>query len=360
MKALVLYEKKDGATDLRDIPRPDVGEGDVLIKVKAAGICAADIDFYRAKATEMLRPPVILGHEFCGVVEGVGSDDVPWKVGDRVVSENTGYVCGNCFACLTGKYLLCPERKGIGYSMDGGFAEYVRIPSQIVHRMPDCLHLLPDKVSFREGAVLEPAANAYKTVVQEGGLKAGETIVVVGPGPIGLFSVQMAVISGASRIFLVARSHRVDRIELGKKLGVDTIVLSDKQDVGEAIMSATNGEGVDVVVDTVGSDEVMTHAMNMVRPEGCIVRIAWNNIPATIGLDQLSNRSATIQGHYGYDYISWRNTIRLAEKGRINFEPMISRIFTLDQWREAFQMVENKSVLKAVFEMDTRDAKSGN
>ena len=350
MKALVLYEKKDGSTELREVPRPEIGPGDVLIKVKAAAICGADIEFYRAKQIAPLRPPVTLGHEFCGVVEEVGPQVTAWKAGDRVVSENTGYVCGTCFACQAGQYLLCPERLGLGYSMDGGFAEYVRIPEQILQRMPDCLHRLPDLLSFQEGAILEPSANSYKTVIQEGGLMAGETIAIFGPGPIGIFCVQLAKIAGASQIILIGRSSSRMRLDLAKCFGADEIVVADQQDVRAAIHSATEGEGVDLAIDAAGAEDVIAHAMQVIRPLGRIVRIAWSNASQTINLDPLSNRAGTIQGHFGYDSVSWRNVLRLAEKGMLQYKPMISKVFSLDQWQEAFEMVEEKKVLKAVFE----------
>ena len=351
MKALVLYEKKDGATELRDIPRPSMKDGGLLLRVKGAGICAADIDFFHAKNTAPLRPPVILGHEFCGVVEEVGSGVKKWKPGDRVVSENTGYVCGQCFSCLTGKYLLCPERLGLGYSMNGGFAEYVYIPEQILQRMPDCLHRLPDSLSFEEGGIIEPSANAYKAVVQEGKIIAGESIAIYGPGPIGLFCVQIAKVAGASRIILLGREHSKERLECGKHLGADFIIHPDTQNVVEEVLKETGGEGVDVVIDTAGAEGVISNALKMIRPEGRIVRVSWNNRNYSILLDQLSNCSGALLGHYGYDYISWRNTLRLAERGMIQYRPIISKIFSLDKWREAFAVVEEKSVIKAVFSL---------
>lgn len=350
MKALVLYEKKDGATELRDIVRPEPGAGDVVIKVKAAAICGADIEFYRAKQIAPLRPPVVLGHEFCGVIEEVGPHVNEWKPGDRVVSENTGYVCGKCFACLTGNYLICQERLGLGYSMDGGFAEYVRIPEQILRRMPDCLHRLPESLSFQEGALLEPSANSYKTLIQEGRIMAGETVAIFGPGPIGIFCVQLAKISGASQIILVGRSSSAARLDQGKGFGADVIIQADHVDVQASIREITDREGVDLVVDAAGAEEVLTHAMQIIRPAGRIVRIAWGNAVQNIDLDPLSSKAGILRGHFGYDYISWRNVLRLAEKGMIRYKAMISKVFALEQWQEAFEMVEKKQVIKALFE----------
>lgn len=351
MKALLLFEKKDGSTELRDVPRPEAEPGDVIIKVKAAAICGADIEFYRAKLTSILEPPVILGHEFCGVVDEVGKNVTDWKPGDRVVSENTGYVCGKCVSCLSGRYLLCPERKGIGYSMNGGFAEYVRIPEQILQRMPDCLHSLPDSVSFHEGAIIEPSANAYKAVNQEAELLAGDTVAIFGPGPIGLFSLQMSKIGGASSVALFGIYGDDKRLEKGESLGANVIAFADKDDPKEIIHSKISPEGVDIVIDAAGGEKVVADIAEIIRPGGRIVRIAWGNRPQIIDLDPLVRKAVLFRGHFGYDYISWRNVLRLAEKGMIKYGPMISKVFNLDQWKQAFQMVEKKEVIKAIFEL---------
>ena len=147
--------------------------------------------------------PVVLGHEFSGVIAKKGKNVKKWQVGDRVVSDNTGYVCGECFACATGKYLMCPERKGIGYGMDGGFTDYVKINGDLLERNPKSLFRIPDNVSFEEAAILDPICNAYKAVVQESSIMPGEDIVIFGVGPLGLFSVQIAKIMGCANIIAV-------------------------------------------------------------------------------------------------------------------------------------------------------------
>lgn len=351
MKAVLLYDKKDGATELRDVPKPKAGPGDVVVKVKAAAVCGADIEFFRAKLTSILEPPVILGHEFSGVVDEIGEKVTDWKRGDRVVSDNTGYVCGKCFSCLTGRYLLCMQRKGIGYSMNGGFSEYVLIPEQILQRMPDCLHLLPDIVSFQGGAIMEPSVNAFKAVIQEAGLMAGDTVAIFGPGPIGLFSLQWAKIGGASSVVLFGVKGDEKRLEKGKSLGADVISFSDRENPRDVVFSTVSKDGVDVVVDAAGAERVIVDIAEVIRPGGRIVRVAWGNKPQTINLDPLVKKVVRFSGHFGYDYLSWRNVLRLAARGMIDYSPMISRVFSLDQWKEAFQSVEEKKVIKVVFEI---------
>jgi len=349
MQALVLYEKRSGAAELREVPRPKVGPGDVLVRVKAAAVCGADIEFFRAEQVGNLRPPVVLGHEFCGVVEETGERVTDWRPGDRAVSDNTGFVCGRCYACSTGSPLLCPERLGLGYSMDGGFAELVLIPEAALTRAPRSLMRLPDSLPFRAGAVLEPAANAYRAVIQEGRLMPGEAVAVFGPGPMGLFSTQMAALAGAAEIFLFGTPRSAPRLELGKCLGASRVADIEQQDP-EAVVRAVFPEGADLVVDAAGAPTVMPLALKLVRPKGRIVRIAWGNAPQCLDLDPLLPKGATIVGHFGYDFVSWRNVLRLAERGRIQYEPLITASLPLERWREAFNMVESRRAVKVVFE----------
>ena len=139
MKAVVKYGYGAGETELRDVPIPEIGDDDLLIEVKAAGVCGSDIAFDNGQHAAILNPPVILGHEFSGVVAKVGKNVTRWKIGQRVVSDNTGEVCGECYACNTSDFLSCPERKGIGYGMDGGFTNYVKILGKTLARVPTSL-----------------------------------------------------------------------------------------------------------------------------------------------------------------------------------------------------------------------------
>ena len=136
---------------------PDVGPGDVLIEIRAAGICGSDIGFYDGVHEEVCRPPVVLGHEFAGVISRVGPGVKGWEPGDRVVSDNTGYICGTCHACSTANYLLCPEHRGLGYGMDGGFTRFVKINGSLLSRIPNTLFRIPKDIPFEHAAILDPA-----------------------------------------------------------------------------------------------------------------------------------------------------------------------------------------------------------
>lgn len=348
MKALVFYEFKEGCVEVRDVPTPEVGPDDVLLRVKAAAVCGSDVERIHCHS-ESTKPPVIIGHEFCGVVEKTGRNVSRWKPGDRAVSENTGHVCGECYACSVGRFLNCPERALMGGKVDGGFAEFVRIPGDVLKIYPKTLHRLPDNISFEEGAILEPSANAYYAVIQEGGLQLGEYAVIFGPGAIGLFAVAWARLAGAAKIVLIGGSR--ERLEFGRELGAHHVINYRELNGGtvvEAVEAALGRNRADLVVDCAGGKNVLADAIAMARPGAKIVKLGWAG-SETVNLNPAMRKGVEIIGHLGYDAVSWERVIRLAEAKMLDYTRFISATFPLDRWREAFQGMEDRKYIKAVF-----------
>lgn len=176
MKAVVKYGQEDGKVEMREVPVPAIGTGDVLLEVKAAGICGSDIEMWRHHFTYRVNTPVIQGHEFCGVIAALGEKVRGFKVGDRVISETSAYVCGTCRYCRTGHYNMCPSRLGYGYGTDGAFTNYVKVRQEI-------LHWMPERLSFEEAALTEPACVAYNAVIGRSRVNPGDIVAVIGPGP---------------------------------------------------------------------------------------------------------------------------------------------------------------------------------
>jgi 2-desacetyl-2-hydroxyethyl bacteriochlorophyllide A dehydrogenase len=348
MLALVKYGFGKGETEIREVGVPEVGGEDILIEVKAAGICGSDIAYDNGEHPEHLRPPVILGHEFAGIVASVGEDVTDWKVGDRIVSDNTGYVCGKCYACSTADYLSCPERLGLGYSMDGGFTQYVKISGDLLRKNPNCVFRIPDSISFEEAAILDPFCNAYKAVVQESNLLPGGDIAVFGVGPLGLCSVQMARIAGAARIIVVARSSSKGRLQTALDLGATHIILGDKEDVEDRIREITKGEYVDLVVDCAGANEVIKSSVDILRKGGEIIKVGFDSNAYNLSLDSIVNKGINIKGHFGYDYTSWRNCIKLIEAGKLDIASMITHELPLTKWKEGFELMRSKKAIKVI------------
>lgn len=338
MKAVVLTAP--AKLEWLDVPKPQIGPDDILLEVKAAGICGGDLHFYTGARGAPHGYPLIIGHEFAGVIAEKGERvDSYWKLGDRVVSENTGHACGRCPACAQGDFVNCPEREILGCSYDGGFTSYVKIPGEVLKLFPNTLFKLPDNIAFPEATVLEPAANAYKAVIQESGLHAGETVVVFGPGPLGLMSVQMAKIAGAGTIILVGmKCNRGVRQELGMRYGATHWLESDSgEDVAGQIREIAGPNGVAVVIDAVGHPSVLTPALQCVRNEGMIVRVGLNNQPVNCSIDALTEKAVTLRGHMGYNTESWRNCISLAEKGILDLSSIITSQIPMEEFEMGFQ-----------------------
>ncbi len=348
MKAVVKYGFGKYETELRDVPVPEIGDDDVLLEVKATGVCGSDIAFDDGGHENLLNPPVILGHEFSGVVAKVGKNVTEWKVGERAVSDNTGKVCGKCYACSTADYLSCPDRLGLGYGMDGGFAQYVRIPGDTLKVFPNSLMRIPEEMSFEEAAILDPCCNAYMAVVQESKFMPGDYGAVFGVGALGQFSIQAMRIAGASKIIAIGLSGDRERFELAKQNGATDIVVADEMNVQEKVAKLTNGEGVALVVDCAGVAVVLRQAIDIVRTAGEIVKIGYDERPVGFSLDPIIDKAVSIKGHFGYTWLSWRNVMNLAVSGRIDMKSMISHRMKLSQFREAFDLVRSKKAIKII------------
>lgn len=347
MKALVMYGKEAGMLELREVPKPEIGSDDILVKVKAAGICGSDIGFWQGRNADLLNPPVILGHEFSGIVAEKGGNVRGWEIGERVVSDNTGYVCGRCEFCLTGRYVSCEKRKGLGYGMDGGFAEYVKISGDILHQFSGCLMRLSENISFEEGSIIEPSCNAYRAIMQDAHFLPGESVTIFGPGPVGLFCVQLAKIGGASRIIVVGVKGDEQRLKIAKELGANATIIAENT-VSEEILQSNHGEYVDIVMDTAGPPIVLKHALDVIKRGGQIVKVGWSPIPFNMSLDLLVNKAVTLKGHWGYDYISWQKVLRLVEEDKLKYKPLISDVFPMSRWKEGFDKMKNKEAIKVV------------
>ena len=353
MKAFVAVER--GVYELRDMPMPKVGERDVLIRLKAAAICGSDVHIYDGDMDPLCGYPIIMGHENAGVIAEVGPKAPGnWKVGDRVTSENTVSVCGECYSCMTGEYVACETREGFGIAADGVLAEYVVVPGDILAFAPQCLMRIPDNIDFGAATLMEPAANAYKTVFQEGGLIAGEMVLVGGAGTFGDYVAHMASIGGAAKIaMLVRKSTTPQKRELARKMGVTDFVESDDPAAAkEELLRLTNGFGFDLAVETSGAPAVLNTCIEGVHTHGRVVRVAIGNQPYNYGLDALTLRSVRLLGHLGYNAVSWHNVMNLAAAGKLDLSTVVTHEFPLSRADEAFKLVSAHQAAKVVIRID--------
>lgn len=357
MKALAKYGEplEFGTYHFIDIPEPECGDDDIIMEVKAAAICGADMKHFRVD-NGSTKFGSVRGHEFAGVIHQIGKNVKDWKVGQRIVSDNTGHVCGKCPACMAGDFLLCSEHVnlGLGYGYSGGFTKYCRIPGEILKIHPQAIWEIPENIDFEEAAVLDPICNGYKTMAQESNLLPGENVVVFGTGPLGLCCVQMARIMGASHIVVVGLEEDVNvRFPVAMELGATEVVNGSREDVVARCQEICGGrDGIGLVVDCAGATISLQQGIKMLRNNGQLIRVGMGFKPLNYDINDISMRSLDIKGHQAYNSISWKNAIELLKTGKVQVKPMITHRLGLSQWEEGFEAMASKEAIKVIFHYD--------
>lgn len=332
MKAAVLFDYGDLRVTEKPVPTPDVGE--VLVKVDSIAICGSDPAII-ARGWQN-HPPLgefIPGHEFAGVVAATADDVTELEVGDHVAIEpHKG--CGRCENCLRGLYTTCmnygkPEKghRHYGFCSNGGYAEYA-----VCH--VNTLHKLPGSISLEEGALLTTAGTVMYGYERIGWMRPGETVVVTGPGAVGLISAHIAKILGAGRVILTGT--REERLAIGKQMGADITLNVHEVDIREKVMELTNGIGADMVVECTGQPGPAAEALEIVRKNG---RISYNGIyhqAVTLQLNKIVQWNLLITGPKAEGMWNLERAIPLMADGRMNLKPLITHRFSLDEINQAF------------------------
>ena len=342
MKAL-LYTKPY-TLEFTDFEEPQVGDDEVLVRVKACGICGSDVHGYTGKTGRRI-PPLIMGHEAAGIVEGFGKNVKHFERGDRVCFDSTVY-CNKCEPCKKGWYNRCEKREVLGVSIPefkrhGAFAEYVAVPAWIVSK-------IPDNLSFTHAALLEPAsigAHAANRVPISG----DDTAVVVGAGTIGLFILQAAKLRGAKKV--IACDINDFRLDIARKLGGDELVNPAKADLKETVNRLTDNKGADVSFEAVGYAETFGNAVSVTKIGGYVVAIGNLQKTAEFNLQELVARELTFTGSYASSG-EFRDCIGLVASGKINVEPLISDVLPMEEGPSAFERLlkAEEDLLKIVLE----------
>jgi alcohol dehydrogenase/L-iditol 2-dehydrogenase len=341
MPAVVHYELAPGACELRERPVPEIGSDDVLLRVGAVGVCGSDVHQYHNTHSWGVNVPVVLGHEFSGVVARAGERVTGFAEGDRVVSETAAVVDPASPFTRSGRYNLDPARKGFGYGVDGAMARYVRVPARCLHRVPEALSLLT-------AALSEPCCVAYNAVVESSTVAPGDVVVVVGPGPIGLLCAQMAKLRGAGEVVVVGVGRDRARLDLAKGRWATHVFDAERDDVAGALRELGDGYGADLVVDASGASAALKAALQWVRPEGQITKVGWGPQPLGFSLDPLVQKAVTLRGSFSHTYGIWERVIRLLASGALDPAPLVSRTAPLDDWRACFDGMGAGELIKAV------------
>jgi L-iditol 2-dehydrogenase len=342
MKALLLSAYKQ--LDLVDMPAPRPAADELLIRIRACGICGSDVHGYDGSTGRRI-PPIVMGHEAAGIVEAVGGAVSDFCAGDRVTFDSTVY-CGRCYFCLRGQINLCDSREVIGVSTPafrrmGAFAEYVTVPARIAYG-------LPENMSYSHAALIE-AVSVAAHAVSLTSIALEDTVVVVGAGMIGLLALQAARLAGAGRVFVVDVDDT--RLELARNLGATQTYNSRSADVVPQIMEQTMGRGADVALECVGSTIPVKLALDSVRKGGAVTLIG--NVAPTIelGLQSTVTRQLRLQGSCA-SAGEYPACISMIARGAIRVDPLISAVAPLEDGASWFHRLYEREpgLLKVVLE----------
>lgn len=350
---------------MEDYPVPECGPNDIILEIKAAAICGADMKHWNVDNgyddTNITpdQQQSVRGHEFAGEIVQVGENVKDWHVGQRVVSDNSAHVCGVCPACESGDFLCCEHKVNLGLDNNtwgGGFSKYCKVPGEILAIHKHAIWEIPEGVKYEEAAVLDPICNAYKAVAQQSHLIPGQDVVVFGTGPLGLFSVQVAKLMGAVNIVMVGLEEDVKvRFPVAMELGATHCVNGSREDVVARCTEICGRDNLGLVIECSGANIALKQALEMTRPNAEIVRVGMGFKPLEFSINDITAWNKSIIGHMAYDSTSWRNCIRLLQSGQIKVQPMITHRLGLSQWREGFDAMAKKEAIKVIFTYDYDD-----
>lgn len=341
--AVIHYALKERGVELREIDSPKPKPGFVLLRTAGVGICGTDVHQYLNEHSWPVQIPVVMCHEFSGIIEEVGPGVSEFAPGDRVVSETAAFICGECHFCRTGQYHLCPHRAGFGQRINGGLSQLVEVPSR-------CLHRVPKSIPLALAALTEPACVAYHAVSHHAKIRAGMSVAVLGSGAVGLLCVQIARRSGANPILLTGLSRDRFRLELGKQFGATRCIRVDEEPLREQVREIGDGLGIETVIDSSGRNASLKDAIDIVRPGGTIVRVGWGPGAYNFSLDPLVHKEVRLQGAFSHNWEIWERVIQMMASGSLDVSPLASVRLPLERWQDGFEQMHDSSVVKAIVE----------
>jgi L-iditol 2-dehydrogenase len=335
MKALRKMAPGVGHVELCEVPIPEIGPDEVLMKVYAAGVCGSDLLIEQDR--HFYRAPVTLGHEFSGVAYKVGENVGRVQEGDKFVAD-----------------IECGEGNWLGVTIDGAYAPFMRVPQHVIYRVPN-------HVSLDHACLAEPIVATTHLMQERAQVKMGDDVVIVGPGPMGVLAVQHAKHCGARRVFLIGLRSDEKRLQIGKQMGADYVLYSE-DGPEKAVMDITVGKGAEFVLECSASQEGVQHAVDCARKahegpggKGVIVFISlWGN-KITVNLDEVSLGQLDIRGSWSWNgRETWERALDLLDRGVLELEPMITNHYELEQWEMAFANLRSKQDVKALIHPNGR------
>ena len=326
----------------RDVPVPEPGPDQVLVRIKKIGICGSDIHVYHG-THPYVTYPLTQGHEVSGQIVELGAAVTDLEVGQRVTIEPQVF-CGRCHPCLHGKYNLCEKLKVIGFQTTGTASEYFAVDASKVTLLPDCLN-------YTQGAMLEPLAVTVHAAKRFPEIK-GANAVVLGCGPIGILLIQSLKAMGAATVFATDISD--SRLKLAENLGADHVVNTLKEDYAEELIKAFGPDKADVIYECAGSDITMDQAIQNARKGSVIILVAVFGKKATVDLAKLNDSELDLNTSMMYRHEDFVDAIRFVEEGKVKLEPLQSAKFAFADYNAAYEYIEKnrETTMKVIIDVD--------
>lgn len=343
MPGVVNFAAEPHSVEVRELEIPEIGDTDVLLEMKAVGICGSDLHQYYGKQSWKVNYPVVLGHEFGGVITKAGKGVKNFKEGDRVVSETAAVVNLASPYVRQGLYNLDPNRLGFGYGVHGAMTHYVKVPER-------CLHNIPNELSFEKACLTEPCCVAYNATCVNSHIRPGDSVAIIGPGPIGLLCALMAKLNGAGHIIVIGIPADARRLEVAKNLGVHTTLGANGENIQEWVKNYGDGFGLDLVIDAAGVSATLKLALDIIRPGGQITKVGWGPQPLNFNLDQLVQKAVTLQGSFSHNWPMWEKVISMLASGQLSLDLILNRISPLSDWKDAFEEMHSGKIVKGVLQ----------
>lgn len=344
MKALLFKGVND--ISLEKVKVPVINDSELLIKINYAGICGTDVRIFNG--TKVIDSPRILGHEFSGIIKEVGTNIKKYNVGDRVTVYPM-IACGNCYACNENRTNICINRKTIGYQINGGFAEYIKIPTEAINN--GNVIKIPDSVTDIQAAASEPLAAAYNGIMRSN-IKPNNTVVIIGGGPIGLLHVQLAKFVGAEKVIL---SEPIEsKRKLAKKLGADFCINPVEENIKEKLMNITNGEGADRLLVDVGKPNLIENSLSYMKKGGRLVIFAGCPVGSEITIDPniIHYKEIDFTGSSSSTPDNNRKVLELIAENHIDIDSIITDIYDMKNWKKGFIKKANYEGLKSLIKFN--------
>lgn len=334
MKA-ALYYKGEKALRIEEVPTPEPGSGEALIKVAACGVCHTDLHYLDHGVATFKEPPMIPGHEISGVVETPGDGVTNVGAGDHVIIPAV-LTCGQCSACRRGRENICENMLMVGNNINGGYAEYIAVPAKDLIPLPKNLNL--ENCSIIADALSTP----FHAVVNRGEIKSGQVVSVFGCGGVGINVVQFAVLAGAK---VIAVDISDEKLELAKKLGAFATYNAREPKVEKAVRKATGG--CDVAFEVIGKPAVMLQAMATLKTGGRFVMVGYSADEVGLSAARIMYREMDIRGSLGCRPVDYHTIVGLVDQGRVALEPLISTRYQIDDINKAFDDIrEGKPIIR--------------